>query len=180
MQVAMFLPRSELTASFPSACRSVHNARHAERVQSAWKTAAGCDALLFVVDAHRQLQAPDPRVIQVAEKLEENMQAIGLSAAPPVALVLNKADAVPKEQRPSLLKLADAFRGIASFEGVFWISALRGQGVEDIRQYLLSCAVPGEWAVEAGEGTDASKADIACEIVREKIFRAYYKGKEVL
>ena len=55
-------------------------------------------------------------------------------------------------------------------------TAAAGQGVQDVREYLLGHAAPGQWTVEAGLRTDASVEEIACEIVREKIFRAYYDG----
>jgi len=53
-----------------------------------------------------------------------------------------------------------------------------GQGVDDLRAFLFSHAVPRQWTFEANSGTsDTSETEIACEIVREKIFRAYYEGK---
>jgi len=100
--------------------------------------------VLFVVDAHRQLVAPDPRVIRAARSLRdatnETIAIAGSSqldcGVPPVSLVLNKVDRVSKGQRPLLLKLADEFRSLVPFDDVFWISALRGR----LGPYYCRCA----------------------------------------
>ena len=97
---------------------------------------------------------------------------------PATALVLNKVDAVPKDQRAMMLPLAEQLSSQARFDEVFWVSALRGHGMDELREYLLQ--VQGKstgWIVPEESNTDASEQDLACELVREKIFRAFYKGK---
>lgn len=119
-------------------CRHYKNAKHAERVQSAWKTAFNCDIILFLIDAARQLQQPDPRVLRLVSNFgsqrahddssnndDSGNRSNSSRSIPSAILVLNKLDAIPKENRPSVLALTDQFRELASFEEVFWISALR-------------------------------------------------------
>lgn len=148
-----------------------------KRVESAWKTASQCDVLLFVLDSHRQLTSPDPRVLRLVESLGGGTIP-GLSSdikLPPIALVLNKVDSVRKEQRSLMLPLAEQFRAMAKFDDIFWVSALRGHGVDELKEYLLERGKPKAWTVAGDASTDASELDVAAEIVREKIFRAYYK-----
>ena len=155
--------------------------QHLTRIESAWKVASQCDVVLLVLDAHRQITVPDPRVVRLVESLGSS-NIPGLSSniqLPPIALVLNKVDAVKKEQRSLMLPLAEQFRSMAKFEDIFWVSALRGKGIDELKEYLLARGVKKPWAVPGDVCTDASEADIATEIVREKIFRAYYKGKKI-
>jgi GTP-binding protein Era len=157
----------------------VADARHARRVRSAWAAAGAADLLLLVVDAERQLARADPRVERLVERFGSGAAPPGFDAAswapPPAALVLNKVDAVPPAQRRRLLGLADAFAALAGFEEVFWVSALRGTGVRELGDYVLSRAKPGAWAVEGGASTDAGEAEMAAECVREQLFRRFYK-----
>jgi small GTP-binding protein len=154
--------------------------RHLRRVESAWKTASECDVLLFVIDAQRQLALPDPRVLRLVQSLSGGMiPGLGSKMTLPVtALVLNKVDMVPKEQRSMMLPLAENLSKQANFDEVFWVSALRGHGVEELKEYLLQVQGKSKgWIVPSEANTDAGLLDLACEIVREKIFRAYYKGE---
>lgn len=93
--------------------------------------AADCDLLLFIVDAHRQLERSDPRVLRLIAEYGSGKAPAGMESAawspPPSVLVLNKVDALQREQRPSLLALADKMRSLHSFQDVFWVSALRGK-----------------------------------------------------
>lgn len=145
-----------------------HNAKHETRVKSAWKMAKNCGLLLFIVDAARQLQKPDPRVLDMVARIQE-------FSPPPSILVLNKVDAVDHDQKGELLPLADSFRSRAEFTDVFWVSALRGHGIKQLHEFLESKATPGRWMLEAGISTDRNEEDIALEITREKIFRGLYK-----
>lgn len=138
--------------------------------------------LLFVIDAHRQLIVPDPRVIRLIENLGST-KVPGLSARialPPLALVFNKVDLVGRELKPMMLPLVDQFQKMAEFEEVFWTSAEKGEGVGEVKEYVLGKRRPGEWMVPADASTDADAFDVACEIVREKVFRAYYQGMLVV
>ncbi|GAB4814249.1 hypothetical protein N2152v2_001295 [Parachlorella kessleri] len=159
------------------------NPRHERRVKSAWTVAGDCDLLLFILDAHRQLVQADPRVEKLLSDFGSGAN-LGLGsegagwAPPPSLLIMNKVDAVPRGQRAALLPLADRLRRLCSsgFEEVFWVSALKGQGVSELREYLLGRATPGRWSLEPDAATDRSEEEMALEVVRENIFRRFYEG----
>jgi GTPase Era involved in 16S rRNA processing len=61
---------------------------------------------------------------------------------------------------------------------VFMVSALQNDGVQDIVQYLVKEAMPGDWVEMDGNttnGTDMSPQEHATEIIREKIYRTVHQ-----
>lgn len=48
----------------------------------------------------------------------------------------------------------------------------------ELRSFLVSKATPGEWTLPDDQVTDAPEAELAQEIVREKIFRNCYAGAQ--
>jgi GTPase Era involved in 16S rRNA processing len=88
----------------------------ARRVRGAWAHAAGAGLALLVVDAARQAGRPDPRVVALAARVGAAVGGGGggeaaaagageatVPAFPPVALVLNKIDAIPRAERDAAL-----------------------------------------------------------------------------
>lgn len=155
---------------------------HKTRVQSAWLEAADCDLLIFIVDAARQLLRRDPRVLNVATAIgtgdvfrrdsSSSSPTTPSPPPPPAILVLNKIDAVPSKRR--LLSIVDAMQQQASFEEVFFVSALHGTGIPDLKNALLHKATPGDWILDSKSATDRDLEGWALEITREKIFRMLY------
>jgi GTP-binding protein Era len=63
---------------------------------------------------------------------------------------------------------------------VFMVSALQDDGVQDMVQYLVNEAMPGDWVDTEGNGntttvTDMSPQEHATEIIREKIYRTVHQ-----
>lgn len=109
--------------------RHYMNPTHQQRVRSAWTLAADCELLLFLVDAARELQRPDPRVSRL---LADSTSAARLDMPagwqpPPAVLVLNKVDAIPPRNRLHLLPLADRLQELRKFDDVFFVSAKDGE-----------------------------------------------------
>ncbi|KAL4450072.1 hypothetical protein ABPG77_010741 [Micractinium sp. CCAP 211/92] len=153
------------------------NPAHQRRVRGAWTAAGDCDLLLFLVDAARELQRADPRIARLLAD-SASPQRLGMPAdwqPPPAVLVLNKVDAVPRPDRKHLLPLADRLRQLRQFEDVFFISAKKGTGLPELREYLLHRATPGEWTLDADQATDRGEEEQALEVVREKLFLRLYK-----
>ncbi|BDA47463.1 probable GTPase Era at C-terminar half [Coccomyxa sp. Obi] len=147
--------------------------QHAKRVRSAWGTAADCELLLFIVDAHRQITEPDERVVKLVEELAAG--PLPSWEPPPAVLLLNKIDRLTKEQRPLLDLLREHLCSIYPFKDTFRISAKHRTGVAELREYLLSRSIPGKWTLLAGENTDMTANDLAREVLKEKMFRRLYK-----
>jgi GTPase len=113
------------------------------------------------------------------------------------ALVLNKVDLVHPKSR--LLELAmdigamadvcleDQFEKLSgrplNFQDrldlspvVFYISALKEDGTDDLLQHLVDLATPcNSWAVPAGQATSLTPLEQVEEIIREKIYRCCHR-----
>ncbi len=125
-------------------------------VDAAWGGAKDADYVVFVIDAHRGVEGDSARILErlIASKRE-------------AVLVLNKIDAVKKEE---LLGLAGELNARHPFAATFMISALRGYGVDDLKQHLAGVVNKGPWHYAADDVTDLPMRLHAAEITREKIY----------
>ena len=83
-------------------------------------------------------------------------------------LVLNKVDLVKKTKLLELTKeITDYY---PDFKEIFMISAETGEGVDKLKNYILSRAKQGEWIFKDDELTDVPLKFLASEITREKLF----------
>lgn len=125
-------------------------------VSSAWSGAGDADVVALLVDAKKGIDA------EVSAILAE------LSRVPtPKLLVLNKIDTI---EPPRLLALAAALNREVAFAETFMISALRGHGVEKLKQSLAQLVPKGPWLYPEDQISDAPLRLLAAEITREKIF----------
>ncbi len=125
-------------------------------VSAAWSGIGDADAVLLLLDATRGLR---DNTIEIIERLR------GLEK--PVYLAINKVDALEKSK---LLELATTCNKAGNFANIFMISALSGDGVEDVL-YHISAALPqGEWLYPDEQMSDIQMRLLAAEITREKIF----------
>jgi GTPase len=130
-------------------------------VKAAWIGAEDADIIVVLVDASRGLDEDTARIID------------GLRAGKRRALLaLNKVDTV---KRIELLPLAQAFDREGVFDRVFMISALTGDGVEDLKAYLTNALPKGPWLYPEDEITDAPLRLLAAEATREQIFRQLHQ-----
>lgn len=127
-------------------------------VASAWAGAADADQVLVLVDAAKGI---DEDVAQLFEKLA------GAPARKPI-LVLNKVDRVDDKAR--LLALVQDLSSRLTFEGVFMIAALTGDGVGELKRFLADHVPEGEWLYPEDELSDIPVRQLAAEVTREKIY----------
>jgi GTP-binding protein Era len=126
-------------------------------VAAAWGGAAEADLVLLLVDA--SLKGVREETRGIVEKLAETKrQAI---------LILNKIDAVRREV---LLALASDLNASGVFSDTFMISALTGDGVEDLRRALADRLPEGPWLFPEDQVSDMPMRLLAAEITREKLF----------
>jgi GTP-binding protein Era len=126
-------------------------------VSAAWDGAHEADAILLVVDARKKrLDDLEPILEALAQRPERKV------------LVLNKVDACVKEK---LLVLAQELTQKAEFAEVYFVSALTGDGVPELKQRLAGLMPPGPWHYPEDQVSDASERLLACEITREQLYR---------
>ncbi len=126
-------------------------------VQVAWQAIQDVEVICLLVDLEKT------RLEETKEILEKLPEVKSLS----VFLVLNKIDAVPKEK---LLKVAKELNEAYPFTKTFMISALHGQGVDDLRDALVEAMPEGLWLYPEDQLSDLSERLLAAEITREKVY----------
>jgi GTPase len=130
-------------------------------VSTAWSGAHDADLVCVLLDAR--------------EGIDEEAEAILTKVATvhhEKILVLNKIDLVPREK---LLALARAANDRLNFAGTFMVSALSGDGVDDLRRKLAELVPLGPFHYPEDQMSDAPMRHLAAEITREKIFRQLHQ-----
>jgi GTP-binding protein Era len=130
-------------------------------VSTAWSGAHDADLVCVLLDAKAGI---DEEADAILNKLA--------SVAHPKILVLNKIDLIPREK---LLALAQAANARMKFEHTFMISALSGDGVDDLRKVLAKMVPPGPFHYPEDQMSDAPMRHLAAEITREKIYRQLHQ-----
>jgi GTP-binding protein Era len=128
-------------------------------VRAAWQAIKEVDLVCLLIDASKigdgNLGANNEQILKDLE--QHKIKPI---------IIINKVDVVKKEKTLGVIaELAN--RG---FEKIFLVSASTGDGVEDLKKYLISIAANGEWHFTDDEITDAPMKFVAAEITREKLF----------
>ena len=126
-------------------------------VNAAWEGASEADAILLVVDGRK-------KKLDYLESILASLQG----RPERKILVLNKVDEVAKEP---LLITAQALAGEGQFDEVFFISALTGDGVPELKTRLAQLMPEGPWHYPEDQVSDASERLLACEITREQLYR---------
>ena len=126
-------------------------------VSAAWGGAADADIVVLLIEAHRGLTEGAKAIIE-ALKAREGTQ--------PVALAINKIDRVKAER---LLALAEEMNAAFPFARTFMISAEKGYGVDDLRDWLATQMPTGPWFYPEDQIADLPMRMIAAEITREKL-----------
>ena len=127
-------------------------------VAAAWGGAADADIVVLLMEAHRGVT---PGVESIIAALQERARP-----GQRVALAINKIDRVKAE---TLLALTERLNAAYPFEATFMISAERGHGVEDLRDWLAQALPEGPWLYPEDQIADAPMRHIAAEITREKL-----------
>lgn len=126
-------------------------------VKAAWSSVGGQDQVLVMIDASLSS-------LESSQQILEGLKKEGISS---FILVLNKIDRVPVSER--LQRVASLTEGIP-VEAVFIISALTGDGVDDLVRYLSEKMPQGPWLYEEDYLTDIPERELAAEVTREHLF----------
>jgi GTPase len=126
-------------------------------VRAAWRSAEDADQRILVVDARRGLDAHTGLVL---EGLRERRDR--------AVMVINKLDLV---RPPTLLPLIRRFDETGLFDRVFIVSALNGDGCDDLVEALAEGLPEGPWLFPEDQLSDLSQRAMAAELTREQLFR---------
>lgn len=120
------------------------------------ESVADVDAAVLVVEAQGEWG-------EAEQSLVESFQALGL----PAVLAINKVDLL--KDKTDLLKRIEEVSSHYDFDAVIPVSALRGEGIQELLSRLDTYAMPGPHFFESDALTDQPERNIVAEILREKI-----------
>ena len=125
-------------------------------VEAAWSGARQADSVILLVDANAGLTEDTDRVLAALKEQKR-----------PIIVALNKIDLV---KRPNLLSLASVLATEEFVTDIFMISALTGDGVEDLVADAAENAPIGPWLYPKEDLSDVPLRILASELTREKLF----------
>ena len=130
-------------------------------VSTAWSGAHDADLVCVLIDAREGIDEEAEAILARLATVQHDR-----------ILVLNKIDLVAREK---LLALARTANDRLKFARTFMISALSGDGVEDLRHALAEMVPQGPFHYPEDQMSDAPLRHLAAEITREKIFRQLHQ-----
>ena len=130
-------------------------------VNAAWEGTKAADAVLLVVDPVKKRRH---ELIPLLEALKDRPER--------KLLALNKVDSTAKEP---LLELALELSAKVTFDEVFFISALTGDGVPELKAHLASLMPESPWHYPEDQVSDASERLLATEVTREQLYRQLHE-----
>ncbi|MFY7853745.1 MAG: GTPase Era, partial [Brevundimonas sp.] len=107
--------------------------------------------------------AADRKAAEDTETIIANLKASGTK----VILALNKIDGM---RRDTLLALSQTLFDAGVYSEVFMISALSGDGVDDLKTRLALAMPEGPWLYPEDQSADVPLRVLAAEITREKVY----------
>ena len=126
-------------------------------VTTAWGGAADADVIALLVDAKRGLKEEDRAILA---------QLAQFPAGRARVLILNKVDIV---KRDTLLALAKEANEAAPFSETFMLSALTGDGLPYLLDFLAAAMPESHYLYPEDQMTDLPLRFLAAEITREKL-----------
>jgi len=136
-------------------------------VSAAHQAAGDADKTVALIDAERATHAGETGFGEMAEMLEK----LSTSQQKPI-LALNKIDSVGREK---LLPIIERLDKTGHVDRTFLISALTGDGVDDLIHHLAAAMPAGPWLYPEDQISDVSDRLLAAEITREKLFLSLHE-----
>jgi len=126
-------------------------------VSAAWEGAEDADLIVFLVDSRGGL---GPKVTSIAERIKHREEK--------TILVMNKVDIAAKDK---MLNHVSKLHDICDFDETYFVSAKTGDGLEELKSYIITGMPEGPWHFPEDQVSDASERLLAAEITREQVFR---------
>jgi GTP-binding protein Era len=114
------------------------------------------DVLLYVVDAAATFSTEDAEAVAALKNLST-----------PTLLLINKIDRVPDKRQ--LLPLIEQYKSIREFAEYIPVSAKTGEGLDRVREAIVSRLPEGPAYFPADHLTDQPERFLAAELIREQI-----------
>lgn len=131
-------------------------------VEAAWTGVEGADRVLHVVDASALVEGRK-RTVADTESVIAGLKSRKTKAV----LVLNQIDRIDVDQ---LLPIVAKMEGEGVYSDIFMVSALNGDGVDDLADFLAGAMPKSPLLYDADQAADLPVRVMAAEITREKLF----------
>jgi GTP-binding protein Era len=119
----------------------------------------GRDLLIYVADATKPVGEADAAAVEWLKR-----------GGAPALLALNKIDRV--ENKTALLPLLQRYQELFAFEEYLPLSALTGEGLEDLKKAILARLPEGPAYFPEDHITDQPERFLASELIREQVLAA--------
>ncbi|MBX9787027.1 MAG: GTPase Era [Alphaproteobacteria bacterium] len=129
-------------------------------VKSAWDSIGDADGVMVLVDVSHKNFTDTDRILSHLQKYQRK-----------VSVVLNKIDLI---QREELLSIAQHFSR-PEIDQIFMISALKKDGIQDIKNYWTKNLSEGPWLFPEDQLSDLPERLLAAEITREELFHRLHE-----
>jgi len=128
-------------------------------INSAWKSIKDADITLLMLEADKDL---DDNTLTIAETFKSNK----IYDSKFLICVINKIDLVKSE---ILLKLVEKVKNYFTCKEYFFISALNGDGIIELKKFIAKNVPIGDWHYPKEHVTDIPYSLLLSEIIREKL-----------
>lgn len=127
-------------------------------VNAAWSAGNDADLIVVLHDATKRFEATEKILVELKEKK--------------ATLVLNKVDLIQKER---LLEIIAHFTKFANVTDILMVSALTGDGVSELLNYISAKLPSGPWHYPEDQITDLPQRMWAAEITREQLYHQLHQ-----
>jgi GTP-binding protein Era len=125
-------------------------------VAAAWGGTEGADLIALVIDAKGRFNGAARAVVESVAMRPE-----------PKIVILNKVDVADKEP---MLGLASELHKLLDPQAIFFVSALSGDGVPELKANLAKAMPEAPWHYPEDQVSDASERMLAAEVTREQLY----------
>lgn len=126
-------------------------------VQSAFNSVAEADIIAVLIDSYKGLCDNSKIVLKLANEIQTTKKIV----------IFNKIDKVDKSK---LLNLANEVSNNNNFEQFFMVSALKNDGLNDVKTWISNNLPNDEWHFPEDQITDIPLRQWASEVTRESLF----------
>ncbi|WP_294390070.1 GTPase Era [uncultured Sphingomonas sp.] len=125
-------------------------------VAAAWTGTEGADLIALVIDAKTKFGSATRALVDRVAALPG-----------PKVVILNKVDVAVKEP---LLALAQELQGMLAPEAIYFVSALTGDGIPQLKADIAGRMPEDPWHFPEDQVSDASERMLAAEVTREQLY----------